>query len=69
MGCAACYTSFAATLEPLRVLLTGRGDPGGTEADRWQAQREAAVALQEAILTEDFERAAALRDTVRRLRT
>jgi protein arginine kinase activator len=75
LGCATCYTSFDASLRGLLRKLhngtqhTGKvymaPDPG--EADRTARIAALRRSLQHAVDHEDFERAASLRDQIRRL--
>ncbi len=66
-GCAGCYTAFRRELEPLRPRARGPAESG--ETARWKRWRELRARLDEAILVENFERAAVLKARLARLRT
>lgn len=74
LGCPACYTAFAAELaEPLRAL-HGRALHTGRVSAGYKSRKETERRLAElrgqlkaAVSAEEFERAAALRDEIRRL--
>lgn len=58
-GCDRCYSAFNGDLEPLRPR-TGSAETALASA-KWRRWRALSAELAEAVLTEDFERAAALK--------
>ncbi|HEU0014609.1 MAG TPA: UvrB/UvrC motif-containing protein [Longimicrobium sp.] len=75
LGCARCYSTFDTSLRGLLRKLHGGTQhvgrhylsPDPTEVDRTQRITSLRRSLQRAVDEEDFERAAALRDQIRRL--
>lgn len=74
LGCARCWGTFEASVRGLLRKLHGATQhagkayvPAGTSPDRPQRMAALRRALQMAVDGEDFERAAALRDQIRRL--
>lgn len=68
LGCSECYATFKQFLKPLRSFLLG--DPAGHQgADReWRRLRTMNIQLQEAVLLENFEEAAVIRDQIRKIK-
>ncbi|MBK8166056.1 MAG: UvrB/UvrC motif-containing protein [bacterium] len=73
LGCAACYTTFRATLLPLlarfhrHVSHVGKVPGGARPATRLAEITKMRLALTKAVAAEEFERAAGLRDRLREL--
>lgn len=74
VGCADCYTAFEKELERTIRSVHGTTSHTGAVPSRHRAKKERAeelkrmkMAMQDAIGKEDFERAAALRDEIRKL--
>ena len=74
VGCAACYRTFEAELAPSIRAMHGNATHTGRAPHQYAAKKEKATrlealreALQAAIATEDFEKAATLRDEIRAL--
>jgi len=74
LGCAECYTTFHDQLQPLIRRIHGAVQHVGksTKAGRKKAQERLNIQrlrkdLEQAIVAEDYERAAALRDQLKRL--
>jgi len=74
LGCAGCYKAFEETLTPLLSSMHGSSRHMGKTPTHSAAEKEAAneraklsAALKEAILREEYEEAARLRDAIRAL--
>jgi len=74
-GCPECYTAFAAQLMPVLRQIHGNTRPTGKvppdrvdEVEMVQRIRELREGLERAVATEDYERAAAIRDEIQELR-
>ena len=72
LGCARCYTDFREQLKPILMRIHGRALHAGrrppvSEEEQAVQKRKAALReqMEQAVKTEDFERAAALRDELR----
>jgi len=75
MGCADCYETFYDKLKPSLSRIHGRAShigkvssTSGDQAERRDRIRELNAELQEAIRTQNFERAAELRDAINALK-
>ena len=76
VGCAACYRTFEAQLAPSIRAMHGNATHTGRTPQKHAAKKERSTrltalreALQAAIATEDFEKAATLRDEIRALQS
>ena len=74
VGCAECYHAFGSELERTIQALQGVGRHCGAVPSRYRARKEREeclkrlrLSMQEAIREEDFERAAKLRDDIRKM--
>ena len=65
-GCASCYRTFARELEPLRPR--ARTADEALQARGWRRWRDLRTRLDEAVLTENFERARQIKERLDRLR-
>ncbi len=65
-GCPGCYRAFRDALAPLLRHVQGR--PDSATASRWRQARSLRARMDEAVLTERFERAAVLRDLLAKLK-